>query len=237
MLLDKIINLLKWPIAILALLSLPAFFQSMYYFDFKGLKFVSLIGGIVMFFTTSNLMDSSVKTSMQIIAHELTHSFFAVLTFHKVKHIRVAEDNSGGSMGFIGEGNWLIVIAPYFFPLFCLFLMLGIGSYINREEVLKLGISSYTNQEEVNWVVHAVFGYFIGYHIDTVFSQIHEKQTDLIKVGYPFCCAFLPGANMWIIGSMLAFNSNGWETFWLYQRLIGELNMRNLAYVCNLILG
>lgn len=66
-------------------------------------------------------MEASIRTSMQIIAHELTHSFFAVLTFHKVKHIRIEEDNSGGSMGFEGEGNWLIIIAPYFFRCFVSF--------------------------------------------------------------------------------------------------------------------
>lgn len=222
-LLDKIINLLKWPAAALALLSLPAFYQSLEYFSFKNFKFVSLLGGIVMFFVARTSMDSGVKTSMQIIAHELTHSFFAVLTLHKVKHIRVAEDNSGGSMGFVGEGNWLIVIAPYFFPLFCFFFMVGVGIYMKFAPI--------------NWVVSAVFGYFIGYHIDAVTSQIHEKQTDLTKVGYFFCFAFLPGANIWIICSMLAFNRDGWQSLWLYQKLISNLNLSNLDYVVNLITG
>lgn len=49
--------------------------------------------------------------------------------------------------------------------------------------------------------------------MDTVASQIHEKQTDLPKVSYLFCAMFLPGANLWIIGSMLAFNSYGWDSF------------------------
>lgn len=222
-LIDKIINLLKWPAALLALYSLPAFYQSLSYFAFNNIKFVALLGGIVLFFVARTSMDSGVKTSMQIVAHELTHSFFAVLTLHKVKHIRVEDDNSGGSMGFVGEGNWLIVIAPYFFPLFCFVLMIGIGFYLHFAKI--------------NWVVSAVFGYFIGYHIDAVTSQIHEKQTDLSKVGYPFCWIFLPGANMWIIGSMLAFNSNGWSTLWRYQQLIAELNWQNLAYLWRLIFG
>ena len=219
--LDKIINLFKWPVAVWALWSVPAFFQSLEYFDFKTLKFVALIGGFFLFFVARTSMDSSVRTSMQIIAHELAHSFFAVLTFHKVKHIRVAEDNSGGSMGFEGEGNWLIIIAPYFFPLFCFFFMLGIGVYMKFAAL--------------NWVISAVFGYFIGYHVDTVVSQIHEKQTDLPKVSYLFCAMFLPGANFWIIGSMLAFNSQGWKTFWVYQELIARLNAENLERLINLV--
>lgn len=104
------------------------FFQSLEYFDFKTLKFVALFGGFFLFFVARTSMEASIRTSMQIIAHELTHSFFAVLTFHKVKHIRIEEDNSGGSMGFEGEGNWLIIIAPYFSRCFVSFLWSGSAS-------------------------------------------------------------------------------------------------------------
>lgn len=219
--LDKFINLLKWPVALWALWSVPAFFQSLEYFNFKNLKFVALIGGFFMFFVARTSMEASIKTSMQIIAHELTHSFFAWLTFHKVKNIRIADDNSGGEMSFEGEGNWLIIIAPYFFPLFCFFFMIGIGIYMKFAQL--------------NWIVSAVFGYFIGYHVDTVASQIHEKQTDLPKVSYLFCAMFLPGANFWIIGSMLAFNSQGWQSFWVYQELINRLNVNNFNSLINIV--
>jgi len=221
--LDKIINLLKWPAALLALLFLPALYQSFDYFNFNNIKFLALVGGVFMFFVARTSVDAGVKTSMQIIAHELTHSFFALLTFHRVKHIRVAEDNSGGSMGFLGEGNWLITISPYFFPLFCFCFMLGVGFYLDF------------GGGEMNWVLSATFGYFIGYHMDTVGSQIHEKQTDLKKVGYPFCVTFLPGANFWMLGSMLAYNSNGWESFFRYQTLIWQLTMSNLKYALSFI--
>lgn len=219
--LDKFINLLKWPVALWALWSIPAFFQSLEYFNFKNLKFIALLGGFFMFFVARTSMDSSVKTSMQIIAHELAHSFFAVLTFHKIKNIRIAEDDSGGSMSFEGEGNWLIIIAPYFFPLFCFFFMIGVGIYMKFAPL--------------NWIVSAVFGYFIGYHVDTVASQIHEKQTDLPKVSYLFCAMFLPGANFWAIGSMLAFNSQGWQSFFVYQELINRLNLNNFNLLINMI--
>ena len=219
--LDKFINLLKWPVALWALWSIPAFFQSLEYFNFKNLKFIALLGGFFMFFVARTSMDSSVKTSMQIIAHELAHSFFALLTFHKIKNIRIAEDDSGGSMSFEGEGNWLIIIAPYFFPLFCFFFMIGVGIYMKFAPL--------------NWIVSAVFGYFIGYHVDTVASQIHEKQTDLPKVSYLFCAMFLPGANFWAIGSMLAFNSQGWQSFFVYQELINRLNLNNFNLLINMI--
>lgn len=219
--LDKLVELFKWPVAVFMLVSIPAYIQSLSYFQFMSAKFIALGLGFFLFFMARSMADASVKTSMQIIAHECTHSFFALLTFHKVKHIRVADDNSGGSMGFEGEGNWLIIIAPYFFPLFGFFVMLA--------------ISFYTRFAPMNLILNGVMGYFVGYHIDTVSSQIHEKQTDLPKVSYRFCWMFLPGANLWAIGCMLAFNSRGWDGVWVYQKLIQMLNVRNFNYVMNLL--
>lgn len=219
-LIDKFINLLKWPTALFFLFSLPAFIQSMDYFNFASLRYLALFGGFFLFFIARSFMDASAKTGMEILAHELTHAVFAILTFHKVKQIVLNPDDSGGNMTFEGEGNWLIIIAPYFFPLF------GFAAMI--------AISIYAIFAPVNIVLHIVMGFVIGYHLDTVGSQIHEKQTDLPKVGYYFCAAFLLPANLWAIGSMLAFNSRGWTGVWLYQHLIASLNGKNLDYILNL---
>ncbi len=220
-LIDRFITLLKWPAAVYMFISLPALVQSVYYFNFASLKYMALFGGFFLYFIMRQMADSSVKTSMQIIAHELTHAFFALLTFHKVKHIRVEADDSGGSMEFEGEGNWLIIIAPYFFPLFGFFFMLF--------------ISFYTSFAPMNLILNGILGYFVGYHMDTVASQIHEKQTDLPKVSYRFCWLFLPGANLWVVGSILAFNSRGWDGVFMYSRLINMLNVKNFDYVLNLV--
>ena len=220
-LIDRFITLLKWPAAVYMFIYLPALVQSVYYFNFASLKYMALFGGFFLYFIMRQMADSSVKTSMQIIAHELTHAFFALLTFHKVKHIRVEADDSGGSMGFEGEGNWLIIIAPYFFPLFGFFFMLF--------------ISFYTSFAPMNLILNGILGYFVGYHMDTVASQIHEKQTDLPKVSYRFCWLFLPGANLWVVGSILAFNSRGWDGVFMYSRLINMLNVKNFDYVLNLV--
>ncbi len=214
---DRFIELVKWPMAVYMLLSLPAFVRSLYFFNFSSLKFWALFAGFFMFFISRSMADKDVKTNMQIAAHEVTHAFFALITFHKIKSLRVNPDNSGGEMAFEGSGNWLITIAPYFFPLFGFFAMLG--------------ISFYTRYAPSNYILNGILGFFIAYHLDTVASQIHEKQTDLPKVSYKFCVMFLPSANLWAIGSMLAFNSRGWDGVWVYQRLIKMLNINNFNWV------
>ena len=148
-LIDRFIELLKWPIALYMLASLPAFVKSLYAFNFMSWKYVVLAAGIVMFFISKNMSDAGVKNTIQIIAHEFTHAFFAYLTFHKVTHISIEGDNSGGHMEFKGKGNWLIIIGPYFFPLFCLLLaivlsLLFIFLYL-LDFIFKQFQNTYTN--------------------------------------------------------------------------------------------
>lgn len=215
--LDKIIDIFKWPVAVYMVISIPSLLSSIDFFRFGTYKFLAFGAGFFMYYIARTMADSSVKTTMQVIAHELTHTFFALITFHKINHIRVAPDDSGGEMGFIGKGNWLIIIGPYFFPLFCMIYMIIMG-FLPK-----------------SYIFNGFLGYFLGYHTDTVASQIHEKQTDLPKVGYTFCFMFLPGANMWIIGSILAFNTRGWHGIITYYDLINYLNLRNFNYLWSLI--
>ena len=206
--LDKFINFFKWPVAWYMFILLPALLTSFKFFQFSNLKNISLLCGLIFFIFSKTMMDASVRTSMQVIAHEFAHTFFAVLTFHKVKHIRLNPDDTGGEMGFIGDGNWLIIIAPYFFPLFCLI-------YIILMNFLP-----------ENLIYHGILGYFLGYHIDTVASQIHPEQTDLPKVGYKFCFLFLPGINLLTIGSILAFNNKGLDGIFKYIHFVNHLTVQ-----------
>ena len=221
LLLNRLIELLKWPVALYMLFSLPACLQSLAYFRFSNLMYMVMFGGFFFFFIARGFMDSAMKTTMEILAHEMTHAFFALLTLHKVKGIRVAPDDSGGNMSFEGEGNWLIIIAPYFFPLFGFFYMIA--------------VSLYTSFAPSNLLLNGILGYFIGYHLDTVGSQIHEKQTDLPKVSYLFCVLFLPAANLMMLGSMLAFNTRGWDGIVMYQRLLLYLNEKNWDWLVRFI--
>jgi len=207
-LINKFINLFKWPIAVYMIVLLPAIFKSIDYFKFTNMKFVYFGAGIVAYIFIRAASDSGTRTSLQTLIHELTHSFFALLTFHKIKKISLNQDN-GGEMAFEGEGNWLIIIAPYFFPLMILF-------YIAITSIWSAFLPT-------NFIFPIILGYLFGMHLDTVVSQIHEKQTDLPKVSYLFCAMFLPGANLITWGFILAYNSIGIGGISTYFRLINRL--------------
>ena len=49
-LIDKFIELLKWPVALYMLISLPAYIQSLAYFKFVSLQYLVLGGGFFLFF-------------------------------------------------------------------------------------------------------------------------------------------------------------------------------------------
>ncbi len=55
--------------------------------------------------------------------HELTHAIFAWCTGHRITAIHASAD-SGGEVRFVGRGNWLITLAPYFFPTAAIVLLL-----------------------------------------------------------------------------------------------------------------
>ena len=210
---DFILKWLKWPMAVFLLLSIPALLQSYDYFNFRSIKYYAMGCGILVYVMMIFVAGYNNCHTMQVISHELTHIFFAILTFHDAGRVRINPDGSGGSMVVKGGGNWLITLAPYFFPLFAFFYMLIMP--------VLLRVS------DGHWLVYGIYGYFIAYYWATVLEQVHPKQTDIIKEGYIFSIIFIVGANLYTTGMVLAFNSKLWEGVDLYLRLVTKLNIDN----------
>lgn len=208
---DLFFGVLKWPVAVFLLLSVPALVRSFDYFNFMVPKYYALAGGIGFYFLTMVLTGYNICHSMQIISHELTHTFFAYLTFHDAGRIRLNPDGSGGSMQLKGRGNWLITLSPYFFPLFAFFYML-IMPFLLR-------VCTET------WLVYGVFGYLIAYYWVAVIEQVHPKQTDIIREGYVFSLIVIVAANLYTTGIMLAFASKSWEGVKIYLSLVMKLSL------------
>jgi len=208
---DFTFKIIKWPVAFFLLISVPALLQSYNYFDFQTIKFYSFVGGAVLYLITMLLAGYNISRTMQIISHELTHTMFAYLTFHDAGRIRINPDDSGGEMVVKGGGNWLITLAPYFFPLFSfLYMLLMPGLVIASDE---------------HFLVYGIFGYFFGYYWGTVLSQVHPQQTDIIKEGYLFSAIFIVGANLFTTGIILAFNSKLWDGVKEYLGLVWKLDI------------
>lgn len=183
--LNRLINLTKYPVGVLFFLFLfelgrifldiaLSILQNQ---DAYGHFFIGMGCYLLMWFV---LFRNKLGRLFTTLEHEITHSIFALLTFHKIKEIR-AHFHYGGYILFSGgKGNWLMLIAPYFFST------LG---------VIVIGLIHLSSPEYYPVLV-VLLGYSFLHHIHNTIVAIHPRQTDLQQVGFFFSFLFLPGANL-----------------------------------------
>ena len=206
-----ILALLKWPIAFIALfLIFPALKTDMVVL-YNGLTldvlkwfFLPLVMMIIIWLLIPGLGGSF----LSILEHEVTHMLFAILTFHSPQDINVKR-GFGGNFIYSGRGNWLISIAPYFFPTSAV-LVIGAG-----------GLYAFSGQTPPDsyWLI---LGLMTGYHLISTLDEIHLGQTDFKLAGYLFSLLFLPGANLIIYGLLMAYACHGFSGFGIYFDLLGR---------------
>ena len=212
---QKIINfllaLLKWPIAFLSLYLIFPAFKTDLMILYNGLTldvlkwfFLPLIIMIVIWLLIPGLGGSF----LSILEHETTHMLFAILTFHSPKDINVKR-GFGGNFVYTGRGNWLISIAPYFFPTSAA-LVIGAGGFYPL--LGQIPPHSY-------WLI---LGLMTGYHLISTLDEIHLGQTDFKVAGYFFSLLFLPGINLIIYGLLMAYACYGFSGFSTYFELLSQ---------------
>ena len=181
-LIDRCINLLKWPIAIAMLINTPFLFGELV--ELLALCWTmkkDFFIGLAVYITMWRLLFSSriLGAWLPTLVHESIHAFFAILTGHSVIDFSVRWKGGGHITYAGGVGNWLISVSPYFVP-FTLLVFWGC------EQIWPILPQWRT------YMIGCVFGFEIVY----VWRQVHCRQTDLTDVGWPFTILFLPGALM-----------------------------------------
>ena len=208
---NLILALVKWPVALsMVFLLIPAIKADVLVVD-NGLTLpvlswfvLPLLITVVLWMIIPGLSGSA----LSIFEHEITHMLFAVLTFHSPKDINI-QRGIGGNFVFAGRGNWLIFIAPYFFPTSAVLVMALGALYALTGEVMPVGY----------W---AAFGVMTGYHLISTLDEIHEGQTDFKAAGSLFSILFLPGANILVYGLLMAFACHGFSGFGVYFKTLIE---------------
>lgn len=158
---------------------------------FQSIRFASLwlLGLGAGFYFAFLIGLSFFKRSMHFahtFCHELNHAFFSVLFLKKIKAFQ-AHAEKGGQVSFEGKNNLMITLAPYSVPLFALFTVL-----------LKL-----LAEPRVFPAIHFVVGFFISFHLHSVFSEFRLYQSDLRVYGFFLSLAFVVFINtlflLWIV--------------------------------------
>jgi hypothetical protein len=190
--LDRLLGLLKWPVAIVALVLAPGLVYALY-FVLRGVASaphacVPFLVGAAVYSIVWFVLDKHRIGFWATLEHELTHALFAWATFHRVVGFR-ATMRSGGHIRYLGRGNWLIAIAPYFFPTLSLIAIAVLTWAPGHHLVLGGG----------------VLGVTVAYHALSTWSETHRHQTDLREVGWLFCVPFLISANAFVFGLLLSY--------------------------------
>ena len=219
---DRILAWIKWPVAVCMILSVPATVQS---FQHYVKKYVNNTEGLLYFaggaafIVAVRYFTAARRGAAETMEHEMTHTLFALLTLHPVHDLQV-KDGGGGFMSYSGGSNWLITISPYFFPL-SLAGMFFVGAAANS-------ILGYTPE----WV-YIGLGFSAGYYLCSNFQQIHPEQTDFKKVGFLFCFAFLPGANILMYGYLLAFIDRNMQGVAYFTKLLAYFIRKDALFAVN----
>jgi len=202
LLIDHSINLIKWPIAALAVLNLPKLIGEFLVvirqcMSMEVLPFwLGMIGYILVWKLLVDRLNWG--SFLPTLIHECIHALFAYATLHRVVDLN-ARGNTGHVQYVGGTGNWLITISPYFFPL-SLLMAVMIGSFIELENNMRLPI----------------LGVIFGFECICTWSELHRHQTDIHNVGFLFAFTFLPSALLISYGAVLSLAVAGQEQMKLF---------------------
>lgn len=116
---------------------------------------------------------------LYVVGHELTHAVWVWLFGGKVKKFKATSE--GGHV-VVTKTNFVIGLAPYFFPLYAVLVVLvfAVGTIFG------------------NWRQYAVwFHLFIGaayaFHVTLTFHVLRTRQSDVTQQGYLFS-----GVTIWL---------------------------------------
>jgi len=109
---------------------------------------------------------------LYVVGHEMTHALWTWLFGGKVKKMKVT---SKGGHVIVSKSNFVISLAPYFFPFYAFLLVVGFGT-----GHLIWDWSKY-------WVVfHLFLGMAYAFHVALTVHVLRVEQSDITEHGYLF---------------------------------------------------
>lgn len=121
-----------------------------------------------------------------VFEHEVIHALFALLFFKKV-HSFAATRKKGGMVEIEG-GNFMIALAPYFFPLVSV-LLIGVKPFL-----------PYRYQ----WILNGLLGFTLMFHLVHLTNEFHPEQPDIQRTGKIFSVIVIIFFNIFFIGLCIA---------------------------------
>lgn len=144
---------------------------------------------------------------LYVLAHELTHALWALFFGAHVSRLRVS--GSGGSVN-VSERNWLIVLAPYFFPFYTALILVAYG---------VIGVFADLRPYNSLWFV--LIGMSLGFHWSFTVFALARGQQDVREYGRFFSFVVIYLINILVLGLIL-LPFCPMSFWWFLTRLIVE---------------
>jgi len=153
---------------------------------------------------------------LYVFGHELTHALWTWLFGGKVKKFKAAA--SGGHV-VVTRSNFVIALAPYFFPLYAILVVL----------VFVIGHYLWNWRSYISWF-HLLLGAAYSFHVTLTWHILKHDQTDISQQGYIFSAVviFLGNVTVLLLGIPLLIDAIGVPTAltWWFEStrdFIGQL--------------
>lgn len=203
-----ILKISKWPTAIFLLYIYPALLECLTSADYSFFLFEGYwlwLGALAYITLWSCIARKKIWGSwFSTLEHEFTHALFAWITFHKVVSIRITY-KKGGEMSFEGAGNWLITLAPYFFPTFS-FLLIFLSLFLDFGTAF----------------LQFFLGITFAYHIFSSYKECGLHQTDIKDAGIIFSICVIPPISIYCYLLVLGVANIGFPSLERINQIILE---------------
>jgi hypothetical protein len=120
-----------------------------------------------------------------VFGHELTHALWTWLFGGQVKRMKVS--SSGGHV-VISKTNFVIALAPYFFPLYAGIVVV----------VFALGNLIWNWHGYLVWF-HLCVGAAYAFHVTLTFHTLKTRQSDITSHGYLFSAVVIFLGNVCVL--------------------------------------
>jgi hypothetical protein len=200
---------LKWCKLILAILLLPvcvgggwALWMVLRASGSADVVWVPLVAGALCWAVIYLLLPKPML--LYVFGHELTHALWTWLFGGSVKKFKAS---SQGGHVIVTKSNFLIALAPYFFPLYAIIVVL----------VFLAGHWIWNWKHYLAWF-HLFLGAAYAFHISLTWHILKHDQTDISEQGYIFSgvVIFLGNVSVLLLGIPLlveqvgVFTAFGW---------------------------